>query len=110
MKLTGSDLKIAFFGAGSIGASVGGWVAPHHEETWFIDQGKILDALKTSGITVYQGDQKEQTMTTVPVKVIEDLAALKEMDVIILGVKNYSLEAVATESKTRRSCPGTFPG
>ena len=95
MKLTGSDWKIAFFGAGSIGASVGGWVAPHHEKTWFIDQGKILDALKTSGITVYEGDRKEQSITTVPVKVIEDLTNLKEMDVIVLGVKNYSLEAVA---------------
>ncbi|HPJ93323.1 MAG TPA: 2-dehydropantoate 2-reductase [Deltaproteobacteria bacterium] len=95
MKLRGSDLKIAFFGTGAIGASVGGWVAPHHENTWFIDQGKILDALKSSGITVYQGDQKEQTKATVPVKVIEDLTALKEMDVIIIGVKNYSLEAVA---------------
>jgi 2-dehydropantoate 2-reductase len=95
MKLSGNDLKMAFFGTGAIGASVGGWVAPFHKETYFLDQGKILDALKTSGISLYQGDKKDKTMTTVPVKVMEDLSELKSMDVIVLGVKNYSLEAIA---------------
>jgi len=95
MKLSGNDLKMAFFGTGPIGASVGGWVAPFHKETYFLDQGKILDALKTGGIRLYQGDKKEKTMTTVPVKVMEDLSELKTMDVIVICVKNYSLEAVA---------------
>ncbi len=95
MKLSGNDLKMAFFGTGAVGASVGGWVAPFHRETYFIDQGKIADALKTGGITLYQGDKKDKTMTTVPVKVMEDLSGLKFMDVIVIGVKNYSLEAIA---------------
>jgi ketopantoate reductase len=34
-------------------------------------------------------------MTTVPVKVMENLSDLKSMDVIVIGVKNYSLEAIA---------------
>jgi len=95
VKLNGSDLKVAFFGTGAIGASVGGWVAPFHEETYFLDQGKVFDALKTGGITLYQGDRKAQTTENVPVKVIADLQELKSMDVIVIGVKNYSLEAVA---------------
>lgn len=95
VKIEAKDLKIAFFGAGAIGASVGGWVAPFHEETYFIDQGKILDALKSDGITLYQGDRKEETTANVRVKVIEDLSDLKQMDVVVVGVKNYSLESVA---------------
>ena len=95
MKLPGNNLKMAFFGTGAIGASVGGWVAPFHKETYFLDQGKILDVLKTGGISHYQGDKKDKTMTTVPVKVMEDLSELKSMDVIVIGVKNYSLEAIA---------------
>ncbi len=95
MKLSGNDLKVAFFGAGAIGASVGGWVAPFHEQTWFIDQGAVLDALKTTGISLYQGGQKAETMSSVPVRVVENLAELGSMDVIVVGVKNYSLEAVA---------------
>ena len=95
MKLEPKDMKIAFFGAGSIGASVGGWVAPFHEETYFIDQGKILDALKSSGITLYQGDKKKETTAHVPVKIIEDISDLKSMDIVVVGVKNFSLESVA---------------
>jgi 2-dehydropantoate 2-reductase len=94
MKLSGSDLKMAFFGTGAIGASVGGWVKPFHKETYFLDQGKILDALKTSGISHYQGDKKDETMTTIPVKVLENTFDLKSMDVIVIA-KNYSLEAIA---------------
>jgi 2-dehydropantoate 2-reductase len=95
MKLSGKDLKIAFFGTGAIGASVGGWVAPFHDKTYFLDQGKILDSLKSSGITLYQGDKKKETTAHVPVKVIEDLSELKSMDVVVVGVKNFSLESVA---------------
>ncbi len=95
VKLNAKDLKVAFFGTGAIGASVGGWVAPAHAETYFIDQGKILDALKAGGITVYQGDRKKETTTHVPVRVIENLEDLRSMDVIVLGVKNFSLDSVA---------------
>jgi 2-dehydropantoate 2-reductase len=95
MKLSGNDLKMAFFGTGAIGASVGGWVAPFHKETYFLDQGKILDALKSGGISHYQGDKKDETMTTIPVKVLENISDLKSMDVIVIAVKNYSLEAIA---------------
>jgi 2-dehydropantoate 2-reductase len=95
MKLPGKDLKIAFFGTGAIGASVGGWVAPSHGETYFFDQGKILEALKSGGITLYQGDRKGETRTQVPVKVMEDIRELKTMDVVVVGVKNFSLEGVA---------------
>jgi 2-dehydropantoate 2-reductase len=95
MKLPTNDLKMAFFGTGAIGASVGGWVAPFHKETYFFDQGKILDALKTGGISHYQGDKKDETMTTVPVKVMENISDLKSMDIIVIAVKNYSLEAIA---------------
>jgi 2-dehydropantoate 2-reductase len=92
---TTSEMKIAFFGTGAIGASVGGWIAPSHKQVWFIDQGKIARALKEQGITLYQGDKKDATRETVPVRVMDDLAGLSDMDVIVLGVKNYSLEKVS---------------
>jgi 2-dehydropantoate 2-reductase len=90
-----SEMKIAFFGTGSIGASVGGWIAPTHEQVWFIDKGEVSQILKEKGITLYLGERKEATMQTVPVKVMDDLAGLADMDVIILGVKNYSLDGVS---------------
>ena len=92
---TASGMKIAFFGTGAIGASVGGWVAQSHGQVWFIDQGEVARALKESGISLYQGDKKDATMQTIPVKVMDCLDSLKDMDVVVLGVKNYSLNAVA---------------
>jgi 2-dehydropantoate 2-reductase len=89
------NTKIVFFGAGAIGASVGAWLVPHHSNTWFVDQGAVKEAMKSEGITVYQGDSKENTMVSHPVNVVEDLSELKDADIIFLGVKNYSLEPVA---------------
>ena len=88
------DLKIVFLGAGVIGGSVGAWIAEHYDEVYFIDQGKTAKALKKSGITTYWGDEPEKK-TNVQVKVVDDLAEVKDADVVVLGVKNYSLESVA---------------
>lgn len=88
-------MKIVFFGTGAIGASVGGWVAPHHQNTWFVDQGPVKYALQNKGITVYEGGRERETIEHCQVNVIEDLNELKDADVIVLGVKNYSLEPVA---------------
>jgi 2-dehydropantoate 2-reductase len=88
------DLKIVFLGAGVIGGSVGSWIARFHDETYFLDVGPVADKLKADGITTYPGDapnEKEQ----VAVHVIDDLAEVPDADVVVIGVKNYSLDAVA---------------
>ena len=36
-----SNMKIVFFGAGAVGQSVGGWIAPHHDNVFFLDQGEV---------------------------------------------------------------------
>jgi len=89
------NTKVVFFGAGAIGASVGAWLVPHHANTWFVDQGAVKEAMIKDGITVYQGDSKESTLSRHMVNVIEDLSDLKDADIIFLGVKNYSLDFVA---------------
>jgi hypothetical protein len=32
---------IIFLGAGAVGASLGAWIAPHHENTYFLDIGEV---------------------------------------------------------------------
>jgi 2-dehydropantoate 2-reductase len=51
--------------------------------------------MKEKGITLYLGDKKGTTMQTIPVRVMDDLSGLADMDIIVLGVKNYSLETVS---------------
>ncbi len=87
-------MKIVFFGAGVIGQSIGGWVASHHDNTYFLDQGEVATRLKEKGITLFQ-QFKEDKKTHVDVKVISDIDEAADADVIAIGVKNYSLDAVA---------------
>ena len=82
-----SNPKIVFFGAGVIGGSVGGWIAPHYDNIWFLDQGATAQALRDKGITTYLQDHKEQA-EKVAGKVINDLSEVPDVDDIVLGVKN----------------------
>lgn len=86
--------KIVFFGAGVIGGSVAGWLKPHYDKVAVLDRGVIAEALREKGITLYPGDRPD-ARTTVSIDVIKDLDEAKDADVIVLGVKNYSLESVA---------------
>lgn len=89
------DKKIVFFGTGAIGGSVGAWILPYCSNIWFADRGPVLESLKQSGITVYEGGRKEETVLKQAVNVIESPDDLKDADIIVLGVKNYSLKPVA---------------
>ncbi|HOT46238.1 MAG TPA: 2-dehydropantoate 2-reductase [Spirochaetota bacterium] len=99
------NMKIVFFGAGAIGQSVGGWIAPHHDNLYFLDRGDVARNLKEKGITLFEQDKKG-AKSHVTVKVIDDISEAKDADVIALGVKNFSLDAVA---KTIRDKVGDGP-
>ena len=86
-------MKVVFFGAGAVGASVGGWLASAHENTFFLDQGEVAEALRNNGISYYE-QGKQNRIKTVPVNVIDDLSQAEDADVIALCVKNYSLDKV----------------
>ncbi len=85
---------IVFLGAGAVGASLGAWIAPHHENTYFLDIGEVADAIEEKGITHYLGGD-ETTRRTESVKVIRDLDEIDPPDIIAVAVKNYSLDAVS---------------
>lgn len=86
--------EIIFFGAGPIGASVGGWIAEHYPHVYFIDQGPVAEGMRANGITLYEGG-KPSTRHTLTVNVINDIAERPNADIIVFAVKNYSLDAVA---------------
>src|SRR5262245_42838739 len=88
-----SDPIIVFFGAGAVGSTVGGWVARHYDSVYFLDTGKVAEALKVRGLTLYkEGMPDSRTIATV--KVVSDLAEVAP-DVVVVAVKNYSLDGVA---------------
>ncbi len=55
------DLNIIIFGAGAVGASVGGWIASEYNNIFFYDKGEVADILESKGITHYLGEEKDKT-------------------------------------------------
>jgi len=90
---------IVIFGVGAIGGSAGGWIAAHYEPVYFLARGETAGVLRKDGLTLYQGDGNNQA--TLPIKIIQDLDELPGVDVIVLAVKNYSLDAAAREIKAK---------
>ena len=91
-----SDPKILFIGPGAIGASLAAWVAEAYPAVFVMGHGESQAALRADGITTYQFAAPDETRRTTRVAVVErpgDVAA----DVVVLTVKNYSLEAVARD-------------
>ncbi len=87
--------EVVVFGAGPVGGTVGGWIAPHHERLYFLDQGAVAAGMRAKGLTLYEGGRRRETESHTDVKVIDDLSERPDADVVIVAVKNYSLESVA---------------
>jgi 2-dehydropantoate 2-reductase len=92
--MTSKDLNLVFFGAGAIGGSVAAWIAPRYQNLFVLDQGETARAIKQNGITTYCSDAPDKK-ETVKVKVLDDLSQAADADVVVISVKNYSLDQVA---------------
>jgi 2-dehydropantoate 2-reductase len=92
-----SEPKILFIGPGAIGASVAAWVAEHYPSVFIMGHGESQAALRRTGITTYAFDRPNEMRRTVRVAVVDRLGDIADVDVVVLAVKNYSLEAVARQ-------------
>ncbi len=86
--------KVLVFGAGAIGGVFGAWIAEKYNHVYFYDLPAVTESLDKNGITSYLQDHKKNGVN-IKVKTISDLAELPNPDVIILAVKNYSLDKVS---------------
>src|SRR5271155_5008049 len=94
-----SDPKILFIGPGAIGASVAAWVAEKYRAVFIIGHGESQAALRKDGITTYEFAAPERTRRTVRVATIDRPGELADADIVVLAVKNYSLETAARQVK-----------
>jgi 2-dehydropantoate 2-reductase len=93
-------LDVLVFGAGAVGSTVGGWLAQHHAAVHFLDRGPVAAALRDRGLTLYQQHQRDRA-ETVRVAVVESLADVPRPDVVLLAVKNYSLDGACGALRDR---------
>jgi 2-dehydropantoate 2-reductase len=82
-------MKVVVFGAGAVGATVGGWLAAVHPDVWLVDLPPVVATLK-DGLTLVCGEERQR----VKVKAISDLKDAPPPDVVIVAVKTYSLDKV----------------
>ena len=92
-----SEAKILFIGPGAVGASVAAWVAESYRSVFIMGHGETQAALRQSGITTYAFEQPNETRRTVRVAAVDRPADVGDADIVVLAVKNYSLEAVARQ-------------
>jgi 2-dehydropantoate 2-reductase len=92
-----SEAKILFIGPGAVGASVAAWVAENYPSVFVMGHGETQAALRRNGITTYAFEQPKETRRAVRVATVDRPADIGDVDIVVLAVKNYSLEAVARQ-------------
>jgi 2-dehydropantoate 2-reductase len=95
-----TDRDIVIYGAGSVGSSIGGWLAPRCPNLSILTRGRHAAAVREKGLAVSLKGEKKPA-TPVPVNVITDMSERPNAEIVILTVKNYDLDAAAREVKKK---------
>lgn len=88
-------MNIVVIGAGGVGGYYGGKLAQAGYDVTFVARAKHLQAIKNNGLQVksVKGD------FVVKPHVTDDISTLVNPDLVILGVKSWQVETVATQLK-----------
>src|SRR5262245_65154756 len=85
-------MRIAIFGAGAVGAYIGGRLAQAGEQVALLARGDHLQALARHGLRV---DSPQGDFVVQPWLVTDDPAQIGPVDVVVVGVKTWQLPEVA---------------
>jgi 2-dehydropantoate 2-reductase len=89
-------MKVAVMGAGGQGCFYGACLANAGNDVTFIARGVTLDALKKKGITL---KSKKLGNIAIPVKATNNLSEIGTVELVLLCVKYYDLEAASEQIK-----------
>ena len=82
-------MRIAVFGTGAVGGYFGGRLAAAGEDVTFIARGAHLAALQEQGLRI----TSPKGNTAIPVQATNDSASIGPVDVVLLTVKLYDVDA-----------------
>ncbi len=97
-------MRIAIFGAGSIGGYFGGRLSQVGEDVVFIARGEHLNAMLTQGLRV---DSINGDFAVQPVQATDDPSKIGEVDMVLVGVKAWQVPEAA-EAMQPMIGPETF--
>jgi 2-dehydropantoate 2-reductase len=83
--------RVVVVGAGAIGSSIAGWIAPKYGNLSLLARGEALEVIKSRGLRSYLKGGRF-TAAAVPVHAVGSLAEIELPDVIVITVKNYDLD------------------
>lgn len=86
--------KIVIYGAGAIGGSAGAWLSGRYNVS-LLARGEHAAAMKERGLNTFRLESNETE--TALVKVIGSMEEAADADIVIIAVKNYSLEDAAKD-------------
>jgi 2-dehydropantoate 2-reductase len=89
-------MKIAVIGAGGVGGYFGGRLAKAGNHVTFIARGGHLEALNNQGLNVLS---ESGDFTIFPVDATDELRAVQDHELIILGVKAWQVKKIARDLK-----------
>ncbi|MBD3253651.1 MAG: 2-dehydropantoate 2-reductase [Candidatus Lokiarchaeota archaeon] len=95
----GKNLKIIIYGAGAIGTSLAGFLTPHYDQIYLLARGENAKVLKSQGLILYE--KENDNPEPISVNIIENLSEIPNPDVVMISVKNYSLEEVAKDISSK---------
>jgi 2-dehydropantoate 2-reductase len=98
------SMRIAIFGAGSIGGYFGGRLSQVGEDVVFIARGEHLNAMLKHGLQV---DSINGDFAVQPVQATDDPSKIGEVDMVLVGVKAWQVSAAA-EAMRPMIGPETF--
>ncbi|HEX9206646.1 MAG TPA: 2-dehydropantoate 2-reductase [Steroidobacteraceae bacterium] len=93
-------MRIAVYGTGAIGATVGGWLAESGGDVTFVARAATAATLAREGLTLYPAGGKANAAAR-RVRAVADAAAVTDADVVVLAVKNFDLEAAAADLRQK---------
>jgi len=86
-------MRIAVFGAGSVGGYFGGRLAQAGEDVFFIARNRNLRAMQANGLRV---DSINGDFIIKPVQATNDPNQVKEVDIVLISVKAWQVPEIAS--------------
>lgn len=90
--------RVVVVGAGAIGSSIAGWIAPKYANLSLLARGETLEVIKNHGLKSYLKGQRA-TAKALSIHAIGSLDETAPPDIIAITVKNYDLETTCQDLK-----------
>jgi 2-dehydropantoate 2-reductase len=100
VKHTSEKSSVVVVGAGAIGSSITGWIAPKYDNLFLLARRETLEVIKNRGLKTYI-ESERSTATALPVHAIGSLAETTPPDIIVITVKNYDLDNGARDLRAQ---------